>query len=191
MRAFDQPVAGRHIVNVPPDAPALLGLAHGAAQRLRDQLMAEADTDHRHLGLVGCAHEVLERGDPLEPVINAGGGAGDEDRLQPFEIRKRLAGGNADGIESDGGGDRAHHPLEHLRIGSVEFAIFGADEPGFDDGNARHRWLSGRLLPPQVPGRDTSVSLLVMNSSSTGTPSWVLAMPRLMAGMMSSGFVTR
>ncbi len=43
----------------------------------------------------------------------------------------------------------------------------------------------------QVPGRDTSVSLLVMNSSSTGTPSFVFWMPRLIAGMMSSGLVTR
>ena len=30
-----------------------------------------------------------------------------------------------------------------------------------------------RLLEPQVPGLDTSVSLLVMNSSSTGMPSLV------------------
>ena len=47
------------------------------------------------------------------------------------------------------------------------------------------------LVKPQVPGRDTSVSLLVMNSSSTGTPSFVFWMPRWMAGTMSSGFVTR
>src|SRR5437588_2305666 len=43
----------------------------------------------------------------------------------------------------------------------------------------------------QVPDLETSVSLLVMNSNSTGTPSLVFAMPRRMAGMMSSGFVTR
>ena len=42
-----------------------------------------------------------------------------------------------------------------------------------------------------VPGRDTSVSFEVMNSSSTGTPSLVLAMPRWIAGTMSSGLVTR
>ena len=49
-----------------------------------------------------------------------------------------------------------------------------------------------RLLgAPQVPGLETSVSLLVMNSSSTGMPSLVFWMPRWMAGMMSSGFVTR
>jgi hypothetical protein len=42
-----------------------------------------------------------------------------------------------------------------------------------------------------VPGRETSVSLLVINSSSTGMPSLVLAMPRWIAGMMSSGLVTR
>ena len=50
-----------------------------------------------------------------------------------------------------------------------------------------HRQLAER----QVPGLETSVSLLVMNSSSTGTPSLVFWMPRWMAGMMSSGFVTR
>ena len=57
------------------------------------------------------------------------------------------------------------------------------------------RGISGYLaigcVAPQVPGLETSVSLLVMNSSSTGTPSLVFAMPRWMAGMMSSGFVTR
>ena len=42
-----------------------------------------------------------------------------------------------------------------------------------------------------VPGRDTSVSLLVMNSSKTGTPSLVLAMPRRIAGTMSSALVMR
>ena len=42
-----------------------------------------------------------------------------------------------------------------------------------------------------TPGRETSVSLLVMNSSSTGMPSFVFWMPRWIAGMMSSGFVTR
>ena len=42
-----------------------------------------------------------------------------------------------------------------------------------------------------VPGRETSVSLLVMNSSSTGMPSLVFAMPRRIAGMISSGLVTR
>ncbi|MEA2896906.1 MAG: hypothetical protein QOJ84_2521 [Bradyrhizobium sp.] len=47
------------------------------------------------------------------------------------------------------------------------------------------------LLLVYVPGRDTSVSFDVMNSSSTGTPSFVFAMPRFIAGTMSSGFVTR
>ena len=42
-----------------------------------------------------------------------------------------------------------------------------------------------------VPGLETSVSLEVMNSSSTGMPSLVFSMPRLIAGMMSSGLVTR
>jgi hypothetical protein len=43
----------------------------------------------------------------------------------------------------------------------------------------------------QVPGRETSVSLLVMNSSSTGMPLFVFSMPRLIAGTISSGAVMR
>lgn len=42
-----------------------------------------------------------------------------------------------------------------------------------------------------VPGRETFVSLQVMNSSSTGMPACVFSMPRLIAGTMSSGLVTR
>jgi hypothetical protein len=87
----------------------------------------------------------------------------------------------------------------HRRAGTV---------PGtgvrYDPGSAAHRHNASKTrvnalmalrcvrgTDPYVPGRDTSVSLLVMNSSSTGTPSLVLAMPRLIAGMMSSGLVTR
>src|SRR6185295_2839671 len=143
-RALDQVIARCDVVDVPPETPAFLRLAHRAAQRPRDQLMAEADADHRHLVVVGCAHECLERRDPVERVVDAGRGAGDEDRLQPFEIRQRLAGGNADGIEGDGGVGGADHLLEHLRIRSVEFALFRADEAGLDDGNVRHRCLSLR-----------------------------------------------
>jgi len=50
------------------------------------------------------------------------------DRFQSFEIRQRLAGGNADGIEGDAGVGGADHLLEHLRIRSVELAIFRADQ---------------------------------------------------------------
>src|SRR3954454_5287816 len=50
---------------------------------------------------------------------------------------------------------------------------------------------SGKTARIQVPGLATSVSLEVMNSSSTGMPSLVLSMPRLIAGTISSGFVTR
>src|SRR6185503_11498761 len=86
-RSLDHPVAWRDVIDVPPEAKALLRLAHRAAQRLCDQLMTEADTDHRHLPVVGCAHESLERRDPVEPVVDASRSAGDEDRLQSFDIR--------------------------------------------------------------------------------------------------------
>ena len=123
---------------MPPEAPAFLGFARGAAQRLRDQLMAEADADHRHLLLVGGAHEIFQRRDPVEGVIDASRGAGDEDRLEPVDIRQRLAGGDADRIECDRTVGGADHRFEHLRIRSVTFAVFGADKARFDDGDVGH-----------------------------------------------------
>jgi hypothetical protein len=45
--------------------------------------------------------------------------------------------------------------------------------------------------PSHVPGRETSVSLLVMNSKSTGMPAFVFSMPRLIAGTMSLGRMMR
>ena len=39
--------------------------------------------------------------------------------------------------------------------------------------------------------RETAVSWRVMNSSSAGLPSFVCAMPRLIAGTISAGSVTR
>ncbi len=82
-------------------------------------------------------------------------------------------------------------------VGDVMGSL-GHLQSGWMPRRARHR--AGLSHPPReepasgwphVPGRDTSVSLLVMNSSNTGMPSCVFWMPRLMAGMMSSGFVTR
>jgi hypothetical protein len=55
LRAVENAVARRDIVDVPADAPAFLRLAHHTAERLRDQLMAEADTDHRHLRIMSLA----------------------------------------------------------------------------------------------------------------------------------------
>src|SRR6266699_2141462 len=70
----------------------------------------------------------------------------------------------------------------HSTLHGVVFAILCPGPRGCESLQLHHA---------QVPGRDTSVSLLVMNSSSTGMPSLVFAMPRRIAGMMSSGFVTR
>jgi hypothetical protein len=110
---------------------------------LRNQLMTEADADHRHLVLMSYAHERLERRDPIEIIIHTGRRACDQDRFQPLGVWQRRAGGNADSIECDGDIGRADHPLEHLRIRSVPFAVLRADDPGFDDSDARHRdrWL--------------------------------------------------
>src|SRR5262249_39082159 len=137
-RAFEDAVAGRYVVDVPAEAPAFLRFSRHTAQRLRDQLVAEADADHRHLRAVRRADEILQRRDPVESVIDAGRGAGDEDRLKSARIRQLLAGGNADGIECDRRIRRADHLLEHLRIRSMTFAICGADETRFDDGDMRH-----------------------------------------------------
>ena len=69
------------------------------------------------------------------------------------------------------------------------FAVARKDDPTLV--TVRRAGNAPRYPPLHVPGRDTSVSLLVMNSSSTGTPCWVFSMPRLIAGTMSSGLVTR
>src|SRR5580700_9124858 len=44
--SVDRAVIGHDIIDVAADPPALLRLAHHAAQRLSDQLMAKADPDH-------------------------------------------------------------------------------------------------------------------------------------------------
>jgi hypothetical protein len=133
---IDDAVAGRDVVNVPADAPAFLRLADHTAQRLRDQLVTEADADHRHLGAVRGADEILQRRDPVEFVVYAGSGAGDQDCLERASIRQRLASRDAHRIEGDRAVGRADHLLEHLRIGSVTRAIVGTDEARFDDGDA-------------------------------------------------------
>ena len=73
-------------------------------------------------------------------------------------------------------------PGIHVLASRSRKDVDGRDKPDHDE---------KRAVQVQVPGRDTSVSFEVMNSSSTGMPSLVFAMPRWIAGMMSSGFVTR
>ena len=88
-----------------------------------------------------------------------------------------------------------------LMAGATLCMILMEERPLAGPARRRRRWRSraptaqcsavSANAAHQVPGLETSVSLLVMNSSSTGMPSLVFSMPRLMAGMMSSGLVTR
>ena len=65
-----------------------------------------------------------------------------------------------------------------------------AGRNGSDTGGGGRR-LTTTATHYLIQGLETCVSCSVMNSSSTGTPFCVCSMPRLMAGMMSSAFVTR
>ncbi len=72
--------------------------------------------------------------------------------------------------------ERTRQPEEIIEA-EIEVSAFDAG-PGLAGG---HRYLN----------LETSTSLLVMNSSSAGVPRRVCSMPRLIAGMISSGSVTR
>src|ERR1700733_11652008 len=71
--SIDHAVIGQDIIDVATDPPALLRLAHHAAQRLSDQLMAKADSDHRNSRFIRRPYKALERRDPVEIVVDAGG----------------------------------------------------------------------------------------------------------------------
>jgi len=99
-------------------------------------LVSEADPYHGGLTGIGAAHEIFERRDPVELVVDAGGRAGNEDRLQDVGVRERLAIDDADGLEMDRRVGGADHAFEHLREGAMAGAGTLADQPGFDDRDA-------------------------------------------------------
>src|SRR6185312_2577567 len=136
--AVDDAVAGRDVVDMPSDAPTLFGLLDPSAEHLGHQLVAEADPDHGNLARIGRAHEIFERRDPVELIVDAGRGAGDEDGLQGPGIGKPLAVDVADSVEMDRRVRGADHALEHLREGAEPGAGRLADQSCLDDGDAWH-----------------------------------------------------
>src|SRR5207237_9540000 len=92
--------------------------------------------------------------------------------------------------------DRGRHASRPLPTGT--WAQYTLDDFTVNATNSLARLAANRIraslrigTDAYVPGRATSTSLLVMNSSSTGTPSFVFWMPRLIAATISSGLVTR
>ena len=88
-------------------------------------------------------------------------------------------------------GPRQARPDDRLRI-EFQTRNYASGNPRIPGSHFVRPGMTGiAAINRQVPGRDTSVSLLVMNSSRTGTPSLVFAMPRRIAGTMSSVVVMR
>src|SRR5690606_495116 len=71
------------------DCPAFGVLYHLSAKRLRDNLVAKADADHRHMFAVGLADELFERGDKGMIRIDAMARAGQKPALRSMNaVRK-------------------------------------------------------------------------------------------------------
>ena len=121
-----------------------------SAKRMGNHLMAETDADKRLVGSMGAAQEFHERRDPVEIVINAGSGAGDEIAVEIIHMRRQLAIHDGDCRKLEvGGAGPLEHRAEHLRV-AVKLVGYGLiDAAGF-----HNRDMHGGVL------RNGSVSVL-------------------------------
>ena len=96
-----------------------------SAKRMGNHLMAETDADKRLVCSMGAAQEFHERRDPVEIVINAGSGAGDEIAVEIIHMRRQLAIHDGDCRKLEvGGAGPLEHRAEHLRV-AVELVGYG------------------------------------------------------------------
>ena len=158
--------------------------ASGDAERSLTQI---AETSMRLFGASSATIQIAE-GDGWSQIIRVGDSSKRVGAGVP-EAQLKIGGRNMPGAivaENRQGPKRGRGRAGPPMV--TDYSTLRAPElvPGSPQKRKRSNWFR-----PQVPGLETSVSLLVMNSSSTGMPSLVLAMPRWIAGMMSSGFVTR
>lgn len=159
MRAHER-LAGGDSIAVAPDPPALRRPGGPATERLRHQLVAEADPHHRHLARCGAAQEALERADPLHRIIHPVRRAGDQHRLDTVRVRQRIAV-----HESDRGGlqprnMRRQQPLQHDGIAVEPVGDHVGRTPGLEDGQLHASDLRGESVeracvrePEPMPGR--------------------------------------
>ena len=143
-------------------APAAVGLHDLAAHRLGEDLVAEADADHRHVGRDRLAQEVLERAHPRQVVVDAVLGAhhqpaiGGGDRIGEHTVD------HAPGAETQRRVERTEQALGHLGHGAMLVEQVLGRDARFEDadmhGQARCRAISGRAFSSR-PWRATSLAM--------------------------------
>ena len=126
LRPFGQ---RRHLIAVPgihgqhltveivfrrPDGPAAVIALHLAAKRLRDDLVAKADADQRHLRGIGAADEILQGLDEGMILIGAVARPGDEPAVAIMDVGRELHLLHQKGAK--GQAPVGEKPREHVRV---------------------------------------------------------------------------
>ena len=138
--------AGDELVVLHAEAPALVGLHRAAAERLGEDLVAEADADDRHPGGDAGAEEGLQRLDPGQVVVDAVARAGDEPGVGLAGRGGHLARDHADDGELERRVGGAEQRLEHRRVVAVAGLEVGVDLAGLQDADLH-------ALPPRGRSR--------------------------------------
>jgi len=171
-RALDQAIVRGDVVDVPPDAQPFSDLRtvpptparsiDGRSRRRRSASFCRGP----------CARNPSSGAIQSNRVVDAGRGAGDEDRLQPSDIGRGSPAGMLTVLKVTLGRQRrsyARTSADMIR-GARDFSAHSPVSMIVMRGISRYLASVVSLLRSR---RDTSVSLLVMNSSSTGMPSCV------------------
>ena len=87
----DHAVTRQDIIDVAPDPPALLRLGAPNSQAPGRSIGGRSRRRPSAFALHGRADEALERRDPVEIVVDAGGRSRDQDGVQPGGIGQRLS----------------------------------------------------------------------------------------------------
>ncbi len=123
-----------HLIGMAAKAPALVGLAHVATQRIGHDLVAEADAEHRGVCCVRAADEGAQWLEPGQVVIDTGRRAGDEDRFEPGGVRKPGAVVDRHGVVRKAEAGLVEHPHEHRCVETETGAQRRRHFASLDDG---------------------------------------------------------
>ena len=117
-----------------PHAPALYRFFHRAAQRLGDDLMAEANSHQRNGAGRQVANESFQGWNPRFRIIGPKGAAGDQIAVVVGRLGQLLAVDKVNGFDVPIG-DGRKKPHEHLRIAAVFFRKVVGRATGFQNCN--------------------------------------------------------